>query len=187
MKKTILLMGMAFIFGTSALQAQTSSAKKATTTKKAAPTEEELKKIFDERFAEILNLVTVASKDSAAGVATGLFGTKKEFGVYPVNKGKSLPYTSQEEYTFYSRWEYRAEFGKFKPGQEAEQQAMEEKITKLVQDNISKTDWKQVTTTGKNDEKTKELLHYNNLKGMNHIRLKVSKRSSGNVIILTWN
>lgn len=180
-------MALAVIFGGANLQAQTSSAKKATTAKKAAPTEEELQKTFDERFAEILNLVTVASKDSAAGVATGLFGSKPEFGVYPVNKGKSLPYATNEEYTFYSRWEYRAEFGKFKPGQEAQQSAMEEKITKLIQDNISKTNWKQVTTTGKNDDKTKELLHYNNLKGMNHIRLKVSKRSTGNVIILTWS
>lgn len=180
-------MALAITFGATSVQAQTSSAKKPSSAKKAAPTEEELQKTFDERFAEILNLVTVASKDSAAGVATGLFGTKKEFGVYPVNKGKNLPYTTKEEYTFYSRWEYRAEFGKFKPEQEAQQLAMEEKITKLVQDNIAKTNWKQVTTTGKNDDKTKELLHYNNLKGGNHIRLKVSKRSTGNVIILTWD
>lgn len=187
MKKTILLMALAAVFGGASVNAQTSVAKKATTTKKAAPSDEELKKIFDERFAEILNLVTVASKDSAAGVATGLFSAKKEYGVYPVNKGKSLPYTTQEEYTFYSRWEYRAEFGKFKPEQEAQQLAMEEKITQLVKENITKTTWKQVTTTAKNDDKTKELLHYNNLKGGNHIRLKVSKRSTGNVIILTWD
>lgn len=180
-------MSLVLVFGGTGLQAQTGTAKKTATAKKAAPTEEELQKTFDERFAEILNLVTVASKDSAAGIATGLFGAKPEYGVYPVNKGKSLPYTTSEEYTFYSRWEYRAEFGKYKPGQEAQQLAMEEKITKLIQDNISKTNWKQVTTTGKNDEKTKELLHYNNLKGMNHIRLKVSKRSTGNVIILTWD
>lgn len=187
MKKTMLLLAFVAALGATDAQAQTGGTKKTATAKKAAPTEEELKQTFDERFAEILNLVTVASKDSAAGLATGLFNAKKEFGVYPVNKGKSLPYTTKEEYTFYSRWEYRAEFGKFKPEQEAEQLAMEEKIARLVQDNISKTSWKQVTTTAKNDEKTKELLHYNNIKGGNHIRLKVSKRSTGNVIILTWD
>ena len=104
MKKTILLIGLAIAFG-GHIEAQTSGAKKATTSQKGAPTEEELQKTFEERFGEILNLVTVASKDSAAGVATGLFGTKKEFGVYPVNKGKNLPYTTKEEYTFYSQWE----------------------------------------------------------------------------------
>lgn len=187
MKTSILLLAFIFVSGTATLDAQTGTTKKATPVKKAAPTEEELQKTFEERFTEILNLVTTAGKDSVAGMATGLFGPKPEFGVYPTAKGKSLPYTSKEEYTFYSRWEYRAEFGKFQPGQEDKQLAMEEKITRLVQDNIAKTDWKQVTTTGKNDEKTKELLHYNKLAGGHHIRLKVSKRSSGNLIILTWD
>lgn len=48
-------MGLALTFGGMTLQTQTATAKKATTAKKAAPTEEELKKIVDERFAEILN------------------------------------------------------------------------------------------------------------------------------------
>lgn len=183
----MLLLAFLVLSGGTLLNAQTGAGAKKTSVKTAAPTDEELQKTFDERFTEILNLVTTASRDSAAGVATGLFIPKPEFGIYPVAKGKKLPYTSKEEYTFYSRWEYRAEFGKFQPAQEDKQLAMEEKITKLVQDNIIKTDWKQVTTTKKDDDKTKELLHYNKLNGGHHIRLKVSKRSTGNVIILTWD
>jgi hypothetical protein len=55
MKKTILIMGLALVFGGMTPQAQTATAKKATTAKKAVPTEEEFKKIVDERSTEILN------------------------------------------------------------------------------------------------------------------------------------
>lgn len=145
---------------------------------------------FDERFSEILKLVTTANTE-ALGKETGLVGAVATFGTsYPVKAGKALPFANNEEYTWYQspidKWEYRAEFGKYKPGQEAAQQAMEEKITRLVLAGLAKTDWKEVTSTKKNDDKTKELLHYNKLTGGHHIRLKVSKRSSGNIIILTW-
>ncbi len=146
---------------------------------------------FDERFAEIFKLLTTATTEPL-GKESGLVAAVATFGTsYPAKAGKTLPFATQEEYTWYQapidKWEYRAEFGKFKPGQEAAQQAMEEKITRLVLAALAKTDWKVVTTTAKNDDKTKELLHYNKLQGGHHIRLKVSKRSSGNLIILTWD
>lgn len=156
--------------------------------KKATP-KADPQKTFDERFTEILSLITTVTTEQA-GKESGLVGSPAIYGTsYPGTSNKKLPYTTSEEYTFYTsnKWGYRAEFGKFKPGQEAAQKEMEEKITKLLLDGLAKTDWKVVTSTAKDDEKTKELLHYNKLQGAHHIRLKVSKRSSGNLIILTWD
>lgn len=183
MKTRIILLLLIFPLSFSFLHAQ----KKPTA--KTAKVDPEI--TFDERFAEIFKLLTTATTE-VLGKESGLVGATATFGTsYPAKTGKALPFATSEEYTWYpspiDKWEYRAEFGKFKPGQEAAQQAMEEKITKLVLAGLAKTDWKAVTSTAKNDEKTKELLHYNQLKGGHHIRLKVSKRSSGNIIILTWD
>lgn len=182
MKKTGLLLILAFVSGLPVINAQLRPAKTGLTAK--AANDEALQKLFKERLAEILGLVTASGSDSLAGLRSGLLGAKPEYGIYPVAKRKKLPYTSKEEYTFYARWEYRAEFGTFKPGQEARQQAMEEKISRLVQDHISETNWLPVNTTSQSDPGSKELLHYTIPQGRHHLRVKVWRGSNGHIIML---
>lgn len=177
-----LLFALAFVPGIPIMNAQSQPVKTPVTTK--AANDEAVQKLFKERFAEILNLITRVGTDSLAGLRSGLFGSTPEYSIYPVAKRKKLPYTSKEEYTFYAKWEYRAEFGTFKPGQEARQQVMEEKITRLVQDHISGTDWKLVSTSSQSDRGSKELLHYTIPQGRHHLRVKVWPGSNGTIIML---
>lgn len=149
-----------------------------------AANDEAVQKLFKERLAEILGLITKAGTDSVAGLRSGLFGSKPESGLYPVAKRKKLPYTSKEAYTFYGKWEYRAEFGTFKPGQEAKQHAIAEKISRLVQDHVSGTDWEPVNTRSQSDPGSRELLHYTIPRGRHHLRVKIWAAHNGNTILL---
>ncbi len=172
MKKIILILGLCMPFGAAVMQAQT----------KTAASANDSQKKFSTRLGEILTMVTTATTEDA-GKASGLLGVSKGYAQYPAKAGKGLPTVVNEQYTWYNskvRWEYRAEFGRYQADKEAELTAMKEKATKLVQDYMSTTNWKQLTS-----EKADVLLDYENGETKRHVKLKVmTSKTAGSAVIL---
>jgi hypothetical protein len=170
MKKLILILGLCMPFGVAEMNAQ-----------KTTTTASDPQKKFSARLAEILAMVTTATTEDA-GKMSGLLGVSKGYGQYPAKAGKGLPTVVNEQYTWYGskvRWEYRAEFGRYQADKEAELTAMKEKATKLVQDYMATTTWKQLTPA-----KADVLLDYENPENKRRVKLKVmSSTSAGNAVI----
>lgn len=143
---------------------------------------------FMKNFTALFNLTNTATTE-AEGPASGLMVDKPEYGAYALKPGKGLPGAEDEAMTFYEtgkKWGYYAKFGKFAAGQEAAQQAKEEKLTRWVLAGIANAGWDVVKPRPNSDPTMRMLVHYNNIKTGRYIMLWVSKRSSGNVIILSW-
>ena len=143
---------------------------------------------FMKNFTALFNLTNTATTE-AEGPVSGLMVDKPEYGAYALKAGKGLPGAEDEAMTFYEagkKWGYYAKFGKFVAGQEAAQQAKEEKLTKLVMAGIENSGWQAVKPRPNSDPSMRMLVHYNNIKTGRYIMLWVSKRASGNVIILSW-
>jgi hypothetical protein len=172
MKKLILILGLCMPFGAAVVHAQT----------KTAASANDPQKKFNTRLGEILTMVTTATTEDA-GKTSGLLGVSKGYGQYPAKAGKGLPTVANEQYTWYNsktRWEYHAEFGRYQADKEAELTAMKEKATKMVQDYMSTTNWKQLSS-----DKADVLLDYENEETKRRVKLKVmTSKTAGSAVIL---
>lgn len=144
---------------------------------------------FQKQFEEMFALVNTDSSTVETGKKSGLLNATPEFKTelstsYKANPKKKMPFATKEDYEYSvsnKTWTYNASFGKYTAAQETQQKEMEDKLLKLVKDCMAKTDWPLVANMAESNS-TKYLLNYRNSKTKRSLSLRISKRSTENVI-----